>query len=239
MPDVAATVRTWQPQLPPPRQNYPNTPPGGLRPQPAGMGTAGFITPLWRKRLLTALAIVVAAVIGILVANAFVDTSGNHAAAGQTLLDPTTDAAANQPLPTAPPSLTTDANQAALSTTDSTPTTQANAQLTPQAMLAVLHTYVGFLPQSPAQAWQLLTPAEQTRSGGFGGYQQTWSAVSSVELGAAVPHGANSVLARIKLNPASGPSTDNFYNVQFAARNGTILINDFAVVGKQGKQGQG
>ncbi|HYS35710.1 MAG TPA: serine/threonine-protein kinase [Pseudonocardiaceae bacterium] len=234
MSDVAATVRTWQPQLPPPpRQNYPNTPPGGLRPQPAGPGGGGFITPLWRKRLLTALAIIVAAVIGILVANAFVDTSGNHAAAGQTLVDPTTDAAANQPLPTAPPSFTTDANQVSLTTT---PTTQANAQLTPQAMLGVLHTYLGFLPQNPGQAWQLLTPAEQARSGGFGGYQRTWSAVSSVELGAAVPHGGNTVLARIKLNPATGTATDNFYNVQFAAQNGAILINDFAVV-KQGKRG--
>jgi serine/threonine protein kinase len=234
MPDVAATVRTWQPQMPPPRQNYPSTPPGGLRPQPAGVG-GGFITPLWRKRLLTALAIIVAAVIGILVANAFVDTSGNHAAAGQTLVNPTTD----QPLPTAPPTFTTDADQAALTTTQDTTTTQANAQLTPQAMLAVLHTYLGFLPQHPAQAWQLLTPAEQTRSGGFGGYQQTWSAVSQVELGPTVPRGANTILARIKLNPASGPTTDDFYNVQFAARNGTILINDFAVVGKQGKPGQG
>jgi len=226
MPDVAATVRTWQPQLPPPpRQNYPSTPPGGLRPQPAG-----FITPLWRKRLLTALAIIVAAVIGILVANAFVDTSGNHAAAGQTV--PTTDAAANQPLPTAPPSFTTDAT--AVTTTQAT--TQANAQLTPQAMLGVLHMYLGFLPQNPGQAWQLLTPAEQARSGGFDGYQRTWSAVSSVELGPAAPHGGNAVLARIKLNPAGGTATDNFYNVQFAVQNGAVLINDFAVV-KQGKRG--
>jgi hypothetical protein len=180
--------------------------------------------------LLTALAIIVAAVIGILVANAFVDTSGNHATAGQTLVDPTTDAVANQPLPTAPPTFTTDASQAALTTT---PTTGANAQLTPQGMLAVLHTYLGFLPQNPGQAWQLLTPAEQARSGGFGGYQKTWSAVSSVELGAAVPHGGNTVLARIKLNPASGPTTNDFYNVQFVAQNGSVLINDFAVVGKQ------
>jgi len=224
MPDVAATVRTWQPQLPPPpRQNYPSTPPGGLRPQPAG--SAAFITPLWRKRLLTALAIIAAAVIGILVANAFVDTSGNHAAAGQSLVNPTSD----PPLPTAPPSFTTDASQTALTTAQDT-TTQSNAQLTPQGMLAVLHTYLGFLPQNPGQAWQLLTQAEQARSGGFGGYQKTWSAVSAVELGAAVPRGGNSVLARIKLNPASGPATDDFYNVQFVARNGAVLINDFAVV---------
>ncbi|HEY3606429.1 MAG TPA: protein kinase [Pseudonocardiaceae bacterium] len=227
MPDAATTVRTWQPQ--PPRQNYPSTPPGGLRPQPAGMGGGGLITPLWRRRLLTALAIIVAAVIGILVANAFVDTSGNHASAVQTLVDPTTS---DQPLPTAAPTFTTVAQ-----TTVPTTTTQANAQLTPQAMLAVLHTYLGFLPQSPDQAFQLLTPAEQARSGGFGGYQKTWSAVSSVELGGAVPRGANAVLARIKLSPATGPTTDDFYNVQFAAQNGSVLINNFAVVGRQGKQG--
>jgi len=46
------------------------------------------------------------------------------------------------------------------------------------------------------------------------------------------------MLARIKLNPVSGPTTDDFYNVQFAARNGTILINDFAVASKQASRGR-
>ncbi|HEY0803451.1 MAG TPA: serine/threonine-protein kinase, partial [Pseudonocardiaceae bacterium] len=101
MPDLnTPTVRTnWQ-QPPPPRPPYPGTPPGGLRPQPVGPGGGSAISPMWRKRLLTALAIIVAAVIGILVANAFVDTSGDHAAAAPGLMDQTSAVPSpTEPLP--------------------------------------------------------------------------------------------------------------------------------------------
>ena len=247
-PDIRAavpdpvTVRTWQQQPPPPmtppRQQYPGTPPGGMRPQPAG----SFITPVWRKRLLTALAIIVAAVIGILVANAFVDTSGDHAAADPPPVNQTT---ANEPAPTEPaapptvPSFSSDANQAGLTTTSSAPSQGADQPLAPQAMLQVLNTYLGLLPDNPDQAWQLLTPAEQARSGGFAKYQQTWQAVQNVQLDGAVPapHGGNAVLARIRLNPNQGQTTDDFYNVQFVSQNGQILINDFSVAGKPGRHG--
>ncbi|HEX4724654.1 MAG TPA: serine/threonine-protein kinase [Pseudonocardiaceae bacterium] len=241
MPDPnVQTVRTWQQPPPPQRPAYPVTPPGGMRPQPAGSaGIGSMITPVWRKRLLTALAIIVAAVIGILVANAFVDTSGDHAAADPGVLDQT---AASEPPATEPaaapvaPTTTwsSDANPADMTTTAITP---GPGQLTAQAMMAVLHTYLGFLPDDPAQAWGLLTPAEQARSGGFGKYQQTWQAVQNVQLDGATPHGPNAVLARIKLNPAQGPTTDDFYNVQFVSQNGSILINDFSVVGKPVRHG--
>jgi len=83
------------------RQNYPSTPPGGLRPQPAGVGGG---------------------VHHAVVAQAIADGAGHHRgrgdrhpggqrvrghqrqppAAGQTLVNPTTD----QPLPTVPPTFT-------------------------------------------------------------------------------------------------------------------------------------
>jgi eukaryotic-like serine/threonine-protein kinase len=237
-PDVRAmsdpTVRTWQqppPHQMPPRPAYAGMPPGRPR-----AGLAAMITPLWRKRLLTALAIVVAALIGILVANTFVDTSGNHAAADPGVLDQT---ASSEPTTTGVPTTTaapatTDANQAALTTT---PTNTQPGVVTPQAMLTVLRTYLGLLPQNTGQAWQLLTPAEQGRSGGLGGYQQTWRTVKSVEFGGAVPRGGDAVLARIKLTSDNGQSTDQFYNVQFVSQNGTVLINDFSVVGRPNKHG--
>ncbi len=131
------------------------------------------------------------------------------------------------------PTWSSDADQSDLTTTPITPP----GQLPAQAMLGVLHSYLGLLPNDPAQAWQLLTPAEQARSGGFGKYQQTWQAVQAVQLDGAAPHGGNAMLARIKLNPAQGQTTDDLYNVQFLSQNGSVLINDFSVVGKPGRHG--
>jgi hypothetical protein len=193
---------------------------------------------VWRKRLLTALAIIAAAAIGILVANAFVDTSGDHAAADPGLAAQTdNEPPATEPAPiTPPPTWSSDANQADLTTTPITPPA-GSVQLTPQAMVSVLRTYLGLLPADPTQAWTFLTPAEQARSGGFGKYQQTWQAVQAVQVDGTAPHGGNAVLARIKLTTQNGQQTDDFYNVQFVSQNGSVLINDFSVVGRPNRHG--
>ena len=219
-----ATVRTWQQQQQ--RPPYPMTPPGGMRP--------ARITPVWRKRLLTALAIIVAAAIGILVANAFVDTSGDHAAADPGVTDQSGPPATEPAAPPVAQTFTTDAAPADLTTT---PVTAQNGPVTPVQMLGVLHTYLGLLPDHPDQAWALLTPAEQARSGGFAKYQQTWQAVAQVQLDGAVPHGGNAVLARIKLTTNQGSTTDDFYNVQFVSQNGSVLITDFSIAGHAGRHG--
>jgi hypothetical protein len=236
MPDVAATVRTWQPQLPPPRQNYPSTPPGGLRPQPAGAGAGGFITPLWRKRLLTALAIIVAAVIGILVANAFVDRSGSNAGAQSAALTTPNPSVLNAPLPTVQPTFTiaTGATQASLTTQDAPPGPM-NGTPTVPAELTVLQTYTSLLPQHPDQAFALLTQNEQTKSGGQGGFRQTWNGVQEIQPGAPIPHGQNMILIRIKVHPNQGRTTDNVYQFTFVVQNGTTLIDDVTVVGGAGR----
>jgi len=118
-----------------------------------------------------------------------------------------------------------------------TPSMSPYLPVTPQQMLAVLHTYLALLPDHPQQAWTLLTPAEQARSGGFGKYQQTWQAVAQVQLDGAVPHGGNAVLARIKLSTNQGSTTDDFYNVQFVSQNGSVLITDFSIAGHAGRHG--
>jgi hypothetical protein len=104
-------------------------------------------------------------------------------------------------------------------------------------MLSVLNMYLGLLPQNSAQAWQLLTPAQQARSGGFDAYQKTWHSYRNVQLDGAAPHGANSLLARVKLEPVQGTITDDVYDVQFVSQNGSVLINGFAVVGKPNRHG--
>jgi hypothetical protein len=236
-PDIMAettTVRTWQPQqqmhAPPP------TPPRayqvGPQGRPGGYPGSPRTAPVWRKRLLTAVAIIVAALVGILVANTFVDTSGNNDSAAVPLGDTSTPdpSVVNAPLPTAQPTFTTEA-QASVTTTDAPPA-PLNGTPTVPAMLAVLHTYCSLLPQQTGQAFGLLTANEQARSGGLAGFQQTWSGVKDIRLGGAVPHGSSSILARIRISPNKGKSTDDAYNFQFVEQNGTVLIDNVTVAGK-------
>ncbi|HEX3650475.1 MAG TPA: hypothetical protein VHV49_18780, partial [Pseudonocardiaceae bacterium] len=184
--------------------------------------------PVWRRRVLTAVAIIVAALIGILVANTFVDTSGDNssAAAATTTPDPSV---LNAPLPSALPTFS------APPAATVTPTTakQPNQNGKPQAQqeLAVLHAYVGMLPGQAAQAFGLLTPAEQARSGGPNGYLATWNLIRKVELGDTNQRDG-AILAKIKLTPKLGRTTDNTYRFTFAQQNGNLLINSITQVGR-------
>jgi serine/threonine protein kinase len=240
-----STVRTWQqshlPQQPHMQQSHlPPTPPRPyqVRPQgrPGGPRPGAGIPPAWRKRLLTAVAIVVAALIGILVANAFVDRSGSNAGARSAALTTPNPSVLNAPLPTVQPTFTiaTGATQASLTTQDAPPGPM-NGTPTVPAELTVLQTYTSLLPQHPDQAFALLTQNEQTKSGGQGGFQQTWNDVQEIQPGAPIPHGQNMILIRIKVHPNQGRTTDNVYQFTFVVQNGTTLIDDVTVVGGAGR----
>jgi serine/threonine protein kinase len=220
------TVRTWQPQpsMHTPARGYPQQPPQRKRPNnyPSGSG------PVWRRRLITAAAIIVAALIGILVANAFVDTSGDRpssaAAAGSTP-DPSV---ANAPLPSAEPTYTPQTTTQVVTTPPPGP---MSGTATYPMMTAVLHTYLAMLPAHAAQAFGLLTPAEQARSGGLSGYVSTWSTVRSVRPGIAVPHGTDGVAIRVQVVTNQNKSTNDTYQFTFVDQNGTVLINNVTALG--------
>ncbi|HKN99586.1 MAG TPA: hypothetical protein VJX10_20870, partial [Pseudonocardiaceae bacterium] len=208
-----ATVRTWQPPTPP---------------RPYQVAYAGPpAAPAWRRRLLTAVAIIVAALIGILVANTFVDTSGDNsgAAAATTTPDPSV---LNAPLPSALPTFSAPPVVTVTPTTTAQPTTQAG-KVQAQQELSVLHAYLGLLPDHPGQAFALLTPAEQARSGGLAGYLATWHMVKRVELGNTSSRDGT-IVARVKVTPRVGRTTDNAYRFAFAQQNGTLLINGITQV---------
>ncbi|HVV20219.1 MAG TPA: protein kinase [Pseudonocardiaceae bacterium] len=237
-----STVRTWQPQV----HHAPPTPPRPYQVRPQGRpgGPAGYpgqstTAPPWRKRLLTALAIVAAALIGILVANAFVDTSGDNASLPSLGLSTADPSMADQPLPSALPTTTSTVfTQVSTDpTTVDAPPAGMNETPTFGAESVVLHTYFGLLPGQSAQSFQLLTPKEQAASGGLGAYQQTWSTVRNVTLGAILPHGAGHVRAKVRVQPQNGKATDNTYEFTFVEQNGAVLIDNVAVVGKAGRHG--
>ncbi len=236
-----STVRTWQPQQhhapptpPRPYQVGPGSRPGGAPPPPRyGSSTA----PAWRGRLLAALAIVIAALVGILVANAFVDRSGANASLSGLQSPATTDQeAANGPLPSALPGDTSLPTQVSVAATEPPPAGM-NATPTPTATSATLHAYFSALPASPDQAFVLLTAKEQNASGGLTGYEQIWSTVDSVQLGAVLPHGPNQLLAKVKLKLKNGQQSDNNYSFGFVDQNGTVLIDNMAQVAKPGRHG--
>ncbi|HEX5405517.1 MAG TPA: protein kinase [Pseudonocardiaceae bacterium] len=227
-----STVRTWQPQQqmhappPTPPRAYQVGPGGypGARPAPAA--------PVWRKRVLTAVAIIVAALVGILVANTFVDTSGNNDSAATPLGDASTPdpSVVNAPLPTPQATFTTQP-PITVTTTDAPPG-PLNGTPTVRGMLATLHTYVGLLPVHTGRAFGLLTAKEQAKSGGLAGFQQSWSSVKDIQLGDAVPHGSGSIVARIRISPKQGNATNDAYNFQFVEQNGTVLIDNVTVVSR-------
>jgi eukaryotic-like serine/threonine-protein kinase len=246
----ADTVRTFPPRPPqqygmPMAQQGPPTPPRAYpaqhpqaRPRPRQRPNSGpsAASLLMRKRLLTALAVVLAILLGIIVANFFVDTSGDQSSAPSIPLPSTSTAAgqpsvADQPIATETPSWTTAANETSLTTAPPPPT--ATVKPTSATAVAEVRAYCALLPQQTAQAWQLLSPAEQSLSGGFDAYQQTWSGVSAVQIGAAVPHGASTVVARIRLTDTSGKASDDVYTFKLAVKSGALLINNIAVAGKQ------
>jgi hypothetical protein len=158
-----------------------------------------------------------------------VDTSGDNssAAAATTTPDPSV---LNAPLPSAlptfsaPPAVTVTSTAAA-------PTTPQGGKPQVQAELAVLHAYVGLLPAQAGQAFALLTPAEQVRSGGGNGFLRTWATVKQVDLGN-TDQRDGAILAKIKVSPKVGKSTDNTYRFAFAQQNGTLLINNITLVGR-------
>ncbi len=238
-PDLMAepsTVRTWQP---PQRGAYaappPPTPPRPYQvgPQAQGYGSppARSAGPVWRKRLLTVAAIVVAALIGILVANQFVDRSGAQSAPAA-LAGPASPSVVNAPLPTPQPTFSAPPTTAATTTTTEAPPAPLSATPTAAGMLATLHAYTSLLPGQVAQAFGLLTPQEQARNGGAAAYARTWGAVKDVALGGAVQHGAGAMVARIKVSPKHGKSTDDTYSFKFVEVNGTVLIDNVSVISK-------
>jgi hypothetical protein len=227
-PPEPTTVRTWGPQ-----QGQPMPPPTPPRPYqvgpPAYAGAATSSAPAWRKRLLTAVAIIVAAVVGILVANLFVDTSGDNPSSAAQVGSPD-PSVVNAPLPTPQPTFS--APPPVTATTDAPPSPLSTTTPTGAQMIAVLHTYIGLLPDHPDQAFALLSPAQQTRSGGRSGFDKQWGGVKSVQLGGAVPHANGTVTARIKVDPKQGKATTANYGIAFVNANGAVLIDKVQTVSR-------
>jgi len=182
----------------------------------------------WRKGLLTALAIVLAALLGILVANTFTSTSNTGLNAPQTS---NLAAPANTEQLQASIGATTDTT--ALTTTIATTTTAApttsstdNTKITVAEMAGLLTTYYSLLPQHPGQAWQLLSAKVQAKAKGFSTYQGFWKSIAQVKMVAIAPHGNDSTLAVVSFTTTDGKMSIDTSAYKFVRQNGQLLIDD-------------
>ncbi|WP_026422500.1 serine/threonine-protein kinase [Actinokineospora inagensis] len=206
----------------PPRNYGPRTPAGGVQRAPAP-------APDNKKRdvrsvLLTILAIVAAALIGILVAS-LVGSKHNANAASSTTSETTT----LEPMATTAASRTT--TTSTTSTTTSTPTTTSATPTTtgPSAadLEAALRNYYSLLPGNPQAAWALLTDRARAKSHGYDEFANFYQDLTAVEVVTAQGQG-NKVAAQIRFTTKKNRVTQEPYVYVFVQQNGTLMIDNFA-----------
>ncbi|GAA2964792.1 serine/threonine-protein kinase [Actinokineospora diospyrosa] len=210
-------------QQPPPR-NYtpppppPRTPPGGVRQPPAPERKKKHDV---RSVLLTVLAIVAAALIGILVASVFTKTTPQATGPGPTT---TTAPVTTTKSTTAPRPTTTTARP----TTTTPPPSTTTAAPGPSAaeLEGALRDYYALLPANPQAAWELLTDKARVKSKGFEAFSGFYGDMESVELLNPKADG-DKVTAQIKFVTKKGKSSQEPYVYAFAQQDGKLKIDNF------------
>ncbi|HJP75280.1 MAG TPA: protein kinase [Pseudonocardiaceae bacterium] len=177
----------------------------------------------WKKWLITAGAIIAAAVVGILVANAFVNTNPSSASPPPSLM--------------AQPSTTSTTSPAPVVSDQSDQTSQSNqddqggsGQSANAAMSNLLKTYYTLLPRDPAQAWQLLSASAQQANGSYGTYQNSWQSVAATQVSGIAPAGRASMDAKVTFVRTDGQSASNEIQFDFVMQNGELRLNNATVL---------
>jgi hypothetical protein len=208
------------------------TPPGGLRPQgapmnqPPGMPPNMPMTPARglppqapeprrndpRRIALAVLAVLAAALIGILVASMIKSSTRQGAGAATST--------------TTPPAVTTTTSQQPTTTTTTTVRPPTSAEYA-----NAVRDYYGLLPADPDSAWALLTANAQAKSASKDSYDQFWATIDSVEVRATQVAG-NRVTATIHFTPKSGDVSDDPYTFTVVQQDGKLMIDDFTKLPK-------
>ncbi|GAB3910342.1 hypothetical protein GCM10029964_113990 [Kibdelosporangium lantanae] len=201
-------------------------PPGGpIGPVGRGPAEEPKPGPDVRKIVLTVLAIIGAALVGVLVASLF--TTGNK-----------TDAAP-------PPSSQTQPTVTVTSTTSSTPKPSSSTRSTSSSASsssttsstgndddftggeAFVKQYYGLLPGNPEAAWALLTPKAQAKSKGKKAFFDFYARFSEVKISGTNQNG-NVVTGTVKFTPNDGGQADTEpYRFVLVKQGGNFLIDDF------------
>jgi len=164
------------------------------------------------------LAIVAAALIGILVASLLSSGKGDNNGQANTSSTTSLETTTTTPAPTT-----------TTTTTVVTTTTTTPAGPTPAAYEQAVRDYYGLLPGNIAAAWSRMTPAGQQMSGGAEAYQAFWSGISSVTVLSAVASGTQVATALSFVRTDSTTSNES-YVINLVDQNGQLMIDTFQKV---------
>jgi serine/threonine protein kinase len=181
--------------------------------RPAGRPTAKE-TASKRSTIITALAIVAAAVVGIMLAS-FLSSGDSTQNASEPGTSATQDPNGGAQQPSTPQSKPKQPK-----------TTGYTAAPTEEELESILVTYFELAPQYPQDAWSLLNGAFQGRvSGGFDNYQAYWDTIESVDLTKVRYNGDFTFNAEVVYTKKDGSKTiePKLYSFEWAGPN--VLIS--------------
>ena len=203
----------------------PATRPPGLRPGEQSMPPTPRKSSK-RPMLLAVLAVVAAAVVGILIANAIANSSSRADTTTQTQTNPpTVTIDSTQPqVPTVGTS--THPTTRSTTTTESTTTTTTTPDgPAPADLVHAVQGYFQLLPDTTDEAFQRLSPNMQQSQGGPDAYRQFWSGIVEVKATKVTAVGNDKVVAVVTYKKKDGTTakeTDVFTLVQ---QDATLLID--------------
>ncbi|GAB3469811.1 serine/threonine-protein kinase [Actinophytocola sediminis] len=175
-----------------------------------------------RSIVLTLLAIVAAALVGILVASLF--TNDGKAAGNE---QPT--------ISEQPEQGTADEKPPAEETSEESepePTTEESQEPTGDDYIQAVRDYYALLPDDTEAAWARMTSKAQDKSpGGLRGYQAFWKTIESVSVGETFANG-DRVSATLVYQRRRGGSSTEAYSFALIERDGELLINNFVRTGR-------
>ena len=155
---------------------------------------------------------------------------------GQPSAEPSSDApatsvstaASTEPSTTAP-------TQSAVSTPAQTPSptaTPTTSEIPAAELTKAVTDYYALLPDDTDAAWERLTPAYQSKTGGKKSYEDFWKTIDSVTVTSAKATGPNSVEAAISYVEKSGnKKSSERRSFTLVDSDGTLKIDQSAVIG--------
>ncbi|TDV41364.1 serine/threonine-protein kinase [Actinophytocola oryzae] len=177
-----------------------------------------------RSIVLTVLAIVAAALIGILVAS-LLSNDDSDDSAGQGPQSSKTSTTLTSSKSTAPTTTTTTETTTTTTTTEKPP-----AGPTPAEYEQTVRDYYGLLPGNVEGAWQRMTPTAQAAGGGQDAYQSFWAGIASVQVLSATVSG-NQVTTALQFVTTDNRTSNESYLLMIVGQPGALMIDNFQKLG--------
>jgi serine/threonine protein kinase len=202
------------------------TPPRAARAaaMPGGASSSGSSNARIRSIVLTVLAIVAAALVGILVAS-LISNSGGDDNSGKAPQDTTTqeapadtgtqDSASSDP-----------ADEAGEPSEDDAGESEAPAAPAPADYENAVRDYYALLPDNVDAAWGMMTPQAQAKGGGAQSYQRFWNNIQSVEVLSTSVEG-NQVTAELKFVTKQERTSTERYVLTLVEQGQQLMIDTF------------